>query len=658
MEPMQHQLSAILFSDIVGYSAIMSRDENEAWNILQRAKGIHLDLAEKYKGQLLKELGDGFLLRFQSVIDAVHFAKDLISEVSEDKSLGFHVGIHMGDVIVKEGDVFGEGVNIAARLEEEATDNEVIISEAVYQNIKNQPDIEAELIGKTHLKNIEGLVTVYKLTDGKGHSNKKRSSNKLVVSFILVVFAIFLVYAFSEFGKSSSAIIEPSIAVLPFENLSNDPEQEYFSDGVSDEIRTKLGFIKGLTVRGRSSSVYFKNKPLPLNDISEALNVHYVLEGSIRSFNNRASLNLSLVDVENDVVILPIQIERDIDDIFEVQAEIAKMVAVELEAVLLPGEERRIEKKPTENLDAHKHYLLGRYYHLYGQSKDIIRLSLSNLDKAIELDSTFAEPYALKARVLLTMAGWGYETPFKAAINAKPFAQKALELDPDISESHVAMASVHFYLLQFDKAYEEIEKAIDLDPENDLNYLLLWNISMLTKDYDIALEAARKARKLNPFSAVNDAQVGNTYFVMGELDSAILDLEKSLERFPDSNHGKWLLGNCYLAKQEYERAVKYYLDRSHPTRYVNWTLGYTYAKMGELDSAQKVLKYLIHKYDTAYAPPSQIGLIYYGLGNGDSTYYWMKKAHEIHDWYIPRFIPLFDELINEPPYNEWYGLND
>jgi TolB-like protein/class 3 adenylate cyclase len=666
MESQSHHLKAILFSDIVGYSEMMNKDEKRALEALEEARKQHKDLGDEYHGQLIKELGDGFLLSFTSVIDAVQCAKELISATTE-RSFKLRIGVHLGEVVDSDGDIFGEGVNIAARLQQQAKENEVLLSESVQLNIKNQPDLNTQFVGKKSLKNIEEPVNLYRLADEIGTNRIKIPRKKsltffgILAALIIIIFVITDFYETGGFMNQDTSIAERTIAVLPFENLSDDPDQEYFSDGVSDEIRTKLGFIKGLTVRGRSSSVYFKGKSKTIKEISNDLNVNYVLEGSARNFENKAYFNLSLVDVNKNAVILPIQIEKTLDDIFEVQAEIARMVAGELKTILLPEEKIRIEKAPTENLDAYRYYLLARYNFLQGQSRDEIDNILEYLDAAIAIDSNFAKAYALKAGVLLSLTGWGYQNVEKTINVAKPLAERALKIDPELSEAHQSMASMYTYAWNIKKAYDELQEAIRLDPENDLNYFTSWQLMMTVGEYDLALQAIMKARKLNPFNAINDAQVGMTYFNMGKIDSAIAELERNLERFPDNNHAKWVLAGCYVSLAEYNMAVKYLLDRSVKTNNLNWVLGHTYARMGKRDSARIILKYLIDMYQMNYVPPSQIALVYYGMRNEDSTYIWMEKAHRTKDWNIPRLVPLFDSLLAQPPYNEWFGgkeLND
>jgi TolB-like protein/class 3 adenylate cyclase len=655
MNSHEHRLKAILFSDIVGYSAVMSRNEQEAWELLQNTRDLHLEYCQKYNGELLKELGDGFLLCFNSVIDAVHCAEDLLGQIENDGVSKLRIGINLGDVISSNGDIFGEGVNVAARLQQEAGENEILVSESVYQNIKNQADLKTESIGSIQLKNISGPINVYRLGDKKVDFKPARSKRFAAYFLALSILAI-VSYAIIKFIKLNNDGVEPTIAVLPFENLSDDPEQEYFSDGISDEIRVKLGFINGLTVRGRSSSMYFKNKSIPLKEIARDLNANYILEGSARSSRGQFYLNISLMDARSDMVLIPFQFQRSIDDVFRVQAEIAKSVAEVLQATLLPDEVRKVEKASTKNPEAHRFYLLAKYHFGISQSRENINLCLDYLDSAIELDSAFAPAYALKAGILLSWTGWGYLPGDLTIESARVLVDKAIELDPEISEAHEAKARLYAFMFSTEEANREIKEAIRLDPDNDLNHFTQWQILLNARKYDDALKSIKKTRELNPFSAIEDAQVGLTYFLKGELDSAIYELENNLVRFPENDHAKWLLGGCYEEKGEYEKAIDYFLDRSVDSKYMNWVLGYTYAKMGKEDSARKVLNYLLDRRNSDYVPPSQIALVYRGLGETDSMHLWLEKAHLERDWVIVRYAPQFRHLADQPPYNGWFGF--
>jgi adenylate cyclase len=351
------KLAAIMFTDIVGYSAMMSKDEKQAMNVLEKNREIHKSAIAKFNGEYIKEIGDGNLSIFQSSFDAVNCALEIQKACCSESYLMVRIGIHIGDIILKENDIFGDGVNIASRIEAAGEPGGIYISERVYEDIKNKTNINAEFIGERTFKNINYPVKVYSIFTGK----KEEMSEPV----------------FSEPGE----IKEKSIIVLPFENISPDPDQEYFSDGLTEEIITDLSQIQSLRVISRNSSMMLKGTRKATKTIAKELNVQYVLEGSVRKAGNNLRIVAQLIDAKTDTHLWAEKYRGILDDIFDMQekvsqsivnalkvkltpkedSQIPEQIAIRQEAVLSPEEKRVIEKKPTENIEAYNLYLRGRY---------------------------------------------------------------------------------------------------------------------------------------------------------------------------------------------------------------------------------------------------------------------------------------------------------
>jgi adenylate cyclase len=331
------QLAAIMFTDIVGYTALMGDDEQQAFELLKQNRELQKPLIEKYNGKWIKEIGDAVLASFSTVSDAVFCATDIQHSTQQFPNLILRIGIHQGEVVFEDGDVFGDGVNIASRIQTIATPGGIFISESVHNNISNKQGIETRFIKQETLKNVKAPVKIYEVITDHG-------SSKSIMK--------------EQIKKSP----EKSIAVLPFINMSNDPEQEYFSDGIAEEILNSLAHVKDLKVAGRTSSYQFKGKNVDLREVGDKLGVSTVLEGSVRKQANHLRISAQLINVEDGFQMWSERYDRDLDDIFVIQDEIAMTITEKLKITLLAAERAFIKKTPTVNKAAYDNYLRGRFF--------------------------------------------------------------------------------------------------------------------------------------------------------------------------------------------------------------------------------------------------------------------------------------------------------
>lgn len=361
----KRQLLAIMFTDIVGYTAMMGESEPKTLEVLKRNRELHHRFIRQYRGEYLQEIGDGTLASFESAVDAVDCALELQRSIRGDPDLNLRVGIHLGDVISKEGDVIGDAVNVASRIEPLAATGGICVSGSVYESIRNKPGIEVFFVGPKSLKNVSEPVRVYGLT-GEGLPSPEQihkaaqkvptvgTSSKMKLAAAAAVLAAVAGLWFGVFQRGPS--IEPaseanmafplpdkpSIAVLPFDNMSGDPEQEYFSDGLTEDIITGLARVPGLFVIARNSTFAYKEKPVRVQQVSEDLGVRYVLEGSVRRSGGEVRITAQLIDALTGHHLWAQKYDRGLKDLFALQDEITDKVVTALSVELTEGEQARV----------------------------------------------------------------------------------------------------------------------------------------------------------------------------------------------------------------------------------------------------------------------------------------------------------------------------
>jgi len=350
--PEDRRLAAIMFTDIVGYTALMGRDEDKAFQILRKNREIQRPIIKKYRGEWLKEMGDGILASFHTSSDAVRCAGE-IQNVANKAGISLRIGIHEGEVVFEGGDVLGDGVNVASRLEELAEEGCINISGAVYKDIKNKAGIEAKFIEEKTLKNVDDPIKIYTVTC------KELSQDKS-----------------SRITSDSSITKRKSIIVLPFINMSPDPDQEYFSDGLTEEIITDLSHIHNLLVISRSSAMTFKGTKKKISEIVDEVNVRYVLEGSVRKAGNNLRITAQLIDALTDTHMWAEKYSGTLDDVFQIQEDVSKSIVETLKLMLSPEEETKLAERPIDDPLAVDCYMKASY--------EIMRFTESSIDGALE----------------------------------------------------------------------------------------------------------------------------------------------------------------------------------------------------------------------------------------------------------------------------------
>src|SRR6185436_20027645 len=409
------QLAAVMFTDMTGYTALMQEDEKKA-KILSSRQRITLEkFIPFYNGKILQYYGDGTLSIFGSAAEAVICAAEIQKELLQEPKVLLRIGLHSGDIAYDEHGVYGDCVNVASRIESLSIPGAVLISDKVYDEIKNQSEIKTNLLGKYNLKNVKRLVEVYAV-----------ANEGLVVP--------------APEQINAKAVTEKSIAVLPFANLSADVENEYFSDGISEEILNALTRVEGLQVTARTSSFSFKGKNEDVRVIGSRLGVATVLEGSVHKAGKRVRITAQLINAADGYHIWSEVYDRDLEDIFEVQDEISLKIVTRLKENFTPSKrEEPIVKSPTENIEAYNLYLKGRY-HWNKWNPENITMAIKIFEEVITLDRGFALPYCALSYCYSFLGSTGIMSPAEAYPKAKDYTLKAIEIDPNHPESHLSLA--------------------------------------------------------------------------------------------------------------------------------------------------------------------------------------------------------------------------
>ena len=428
------QLAAIMFTDIVGYTALMGNDEEKAFRILSKNRELQKPIIEQFNGRWIKELGDGVMASFNTVSDSVNAAIRIQKESHAVPDLQLTIGIHLGEVVVENEDVFGDGVNIAARIQAFAIPDSIYISEAIHNNISNKQGIETSFVKQVKLKNVNSPMRIYEvITALKIHSSK---------------------ISIRESVQESSG---KSIAVLPFANMSNDPDQDYFCDGISEEIIDALAQLNNLRVIARTSAFSFKGKNIDVREIGKTLDVMTLLEGSVRKSGNWLRITTKLVSVSDGSHLWTNRYDRELEDIFSIQEDIATNVATELKGFLTSHEKEVIRPQKTL-IEAYECFLKG--LELFHQL-DVFNSKIM-FEKSILIDPDYAPAHAGLSEVLSYIYEWFGGTNNNLML-AESHSVKALSLSPNISESHSSYGFVLSLRKRYDEAEREFIEAIRLN---------------------------------------------------------------------------------------------------------------------------------------------------------------------------------------------------
>ena len=585
----KRKLAAILSADVKGYSRLMAEDEAATVQAITAYREMMANRIQQHRGRVVDSPGDNLLAEFASVVDAVQCAVEIQedlkaknAEVPENRRMEFRIGINLGDVILEGERIYGDGVNIASRIEGLAEGGGISISGTVYDQIENKLALGYQYEGEHAVKNIAKPVRVYRVrmepaaADSKASKEKKQKprlwQRAAVAAFIVLILgagAMAFWHFYWHFAPPSTGVAteektrfplpeKPSIAVLPFVNMSDEPEQEYFSDGITEEIITALSKVPRLFVIARNSSFTYKGKPVKVQEIGRELGVRYVLEGSVRKAGDRVRITAQLIEATTGSHLWAERYDRDLKDIFALQDEITMKILMALQVKLTEGEQARVLGKGTENYQAYVKILQGRE-HIYLMNREGVVLARQSFEEAVALDPEFAVAYTYLAWTYLLEVLVGFsDSPGQSMARAVEFAQKALGLDDSLADAHALLGSIYLVQRQWEKAVAEGERSVALNPNSADNIGLLGMTLYSVGRPEEAVALLEKAIRLNPMPP--DwilEQLATAYRMTGRYEEAIAELKKVLHRNPDYS-GAWLnLAVIYslLGREEEARAA-------------------------------------------------------------------------------------------------------
>ena len=526
----ERRLAAILATDVVGYSRLMGGDEEGTLAALKSLRKSLIDpkIAE-YRGRIVKTTGDGALVEFVSTVDAVRCAIDIQrampernAEAPSGKKIEFRIGINVGDIIVDGDDIFGDGVNVAARLESISEPGGICISDVVHQQVSGRVEASFADLGDQNLKNIARPVRVYRLELGPKLTSSLRSAE-------------------TDAGLPD----KPSIAVLAFNNMSGDPEQEYFSDGISEDIITDLSKLSELSVIARNSTFTYKGKAVDVKQVGRDLGVRYVLEGSVRKAGNRVRVTGQLIDAASGEHVWADRFDRDLTDIFAVQDELTKEIIAALKIKLSPAEKALIGGSGTKNVDAHEFFLRGREL-WYRHTKEGNDQALEMLTRALEIDPHLASACALSAIIYLQdyLNRWS-GSPLLALERGREAALHAVAMDDREPYALWALGSYYLWSRRLDEAIGELEKAISLSPSLAQALGALGLALHYAGKSEEAIECFNRSMTLDPYGDFYLHYQAQAYFQLGNYGKATALLEQRLTRNPHTDISHMLLAASY-----------------------------------------------------------------------------------------------------------------
>ena len=565
-EKHKRKLAAILSADAAGYSRLMEQDEARTLTTLKAHLQVMGSQVESHRGRVVAIHGDSLLAEFASVVDAVQCAMEIQKEIKarnqelpEGSRMPFRIGINLGDVIEEDGNIYGDGVNVASRLEGLADPGGICISRSVHDHVKSKLNVGYQSMGDHSVKNIAEPIRVYRVVpepDAFGKTVGKvwyrlKQWQKVALAIGIALLQVgggIAVKKYMDQPGSSPGIFafftektalplpdKPSIAVLPFENMTGDPKQEYFTDGFTEQIITSLSKISSLFVISRNSSFTYKGKPVKVQKVGKELGVRYVLEGSIQKSGDRVRINAQLIDAVSDQHLWAENYDRDLKDIFALQDEINLKILTALQVNLTSGEQTRVWAKGTKNLEAYLRLMQARESMYLGNEAGTAR-ARQLIEETIALDPRYAQAFMYMGSTHIQDFLLGSsKSPKESLVQGIEWMQKALAMDDSLAEAHARLGHLYTFVNRHDEAIAEAEKAMAMDPNSaSVHYMACLVLRFSGKPAE-SIPVCKKSIRLEPFApGIYYGNLGMAYFTNGtDCGEAVKACEEGLKRAPD-----------------------------------------------------------------------------------------------------------------------------
>jgi adenylate cyclase len=630
----ERRLAAIMFTDLVGFTALGQRNERLALSLLEEHRRMLRPIFKEYAGKEVKTMGDAFLVDFPSALNAVRCAYE-IQKTARDANRsrpdweGVHlrIGIHIGDVLESAGDISGDAVNVASRIVSLADDGGVCVTRQVRDLVQNKFEQPLTSLGTRSLKNVSSPIEVFKVE-------------------------------FSKATESSSGKLDPSrIAVLPFANMSPDPNDSYFADGITEEIISTLSSVGGLNVISRTSVMGYKGTVKKVKEIGNELEAGSVLEGSFRKAGNKIRVTTQLISVNNDLHVWAQSYDRNLDDVFTVQTDIARHVADALRVKILAPEIDRIDKKPTYSTKAYSLYLRGRF-HWNKRGIEDFKKAMDYFEQAVNEDPQFALGYVGLADVYELLAtNWGIE-PETNHEKARATVTKALELDEGLAEGHATRGLIltHDYLL--DAAEEEFQKAIALKPSYSSGHQWYYHVLLAETRWDEAFKQIEKAVELDPFSIAINLNHAQYYLARRDYQKALELTKKVLELDPNIPLLHFQLAEAYAKLRQLDNANREsriaagLVRDSYPIVEKMHESFVAYYEGDEKKITELLPELENHLGETMGPGAIDIASLCFKLGNKNKGFEWLEKACERREYALMNIVvnDSYDGIRDDPRY--------
>lgn len=634
----ERRLVAIMFTDLIGYTALGQRNESLSLALVEQQRKLIRPILKQHNGREVKIIGDGFLVEFSSALEAVSCAYDIQRAVREfniplegEQRIHLRVGIHLGDVVESEGgDISGDAVNVASRIEPLAEDGGACLTRQVFDHVQNKFELPLESLGEKKLKNVSVPIEVF----------------KIIMPW--------------ENAGSAPRLDKKRLAVMPFVNMSTDPDDLYFADGLTEELISTISNIHELTVISRTSVMKYKEGRATVGEIGRALKVGSIIEGSARKSLNRARVTAQLIDANTDETFWSRTYDREMNDIFAIQSEIAEQVAQALRIQLLANEKGEIERKATASTEAYTMYLKGRYF-WNERTKEGVGKAIKYFEEAIKIDPNYALAYSGLADCYTIYADWFWMDPREAFPKAKDYDLKALGIDPNLAEAHASLGIIYnSFEGKWKESEEELRKAIEMKP--GLSYVHMWYalcLNVLGRQ-DESIKELNEAAKLDPLSMVVKVNLGAMLTFMGRAKEAIQLLTLLLKEDPNLVGGHETLGWAHFYDSQSSEAVAEIrqavdLSKGNDT-WMRTSLAVVLALSGARDEALKELEYLEELAKTSYVSKTQLAQVLFALGENDKAFSYLERAYadksiftnHAGDFASLRFLPWFSSARNDP----------
>jgi len=601
-----------MFTDMVGYTDLGQRNESLSLVLVEEQRRLVRPVLNRHGGREVKTMGDAFLVEFPSALDAVRCAYDIQRTVrefnfslSDERRIRLRVGVHVGDVVGSRGDISGDAVNVASRIEPLAEEGGVCLSRQVYDQVQNKFDLPLASLGVRMLKNM---------------------------SMPLEVFKIVMPWN-EEKAIPRTQLDKRRIAVLPFASISPDPADEYFAEGMTEELISTMSRIGGLKVIARTSVMGYKGGQKKISEVAKDLDVGTVLEGSVRKAGDKLRITVQLIDSQTSDHLWAESYDRDLRDVFAIQSDISETVCEALKVQLLPVEKARIEKKQEVNPEAYALYLKGRFF-WNERTQEGVNKAVKYFEQVVRIDPKFAPAYSGLADCYNILADYSWMAPSRAGQFAKDYSVKAIQIDDNLAEAHASLAlTLTNCFWDFGSAEKELKRAIELRPNSAPAYhwysVLLFYLRRLGESRSMVA----RALDLDPYSRVMNMVMANMLAITGDTQEAMRRYEELVELHPDFAALHYWKSQVHASRSEHDAAIdeaKKAVDLDN-NPIIGLNLAWVYAVAGKRDESARILNDWIGRARSEYVAPSLIGQVELAMGRRDEGFRWLEKGVEEKD---------------------------